>query len=254
MRRIHASLVFAALALTLVACGSTSATPVALVQPTVDVAVIQTIAAQDVIANLTASAPTATFTPTASSTPAASPTPKPPTNTPTPVPTPTQEIAGLVKEGVYLVGTDIKPGIYAGLAGEGVSNSCYWARLSNLSGSDDILANDNAEGLYYVEILPEDKAFTTACEMLPIEQVPARDKLLTVLSPGAYLVGRDIEAGTYRGKAGSDILESCYWARLRNVSGDNDILANDNATGQYFIEVRPTDFALKVSCEVEKTK
>ena len=172
--------------------------------------------------------------------------------TDTPAPTPTQEIEGLVKEGTHLIGTDIEPGIYVGLAGEGLMDSCYWARLSNLTGSDDVLANDNAEGLYYVEVLPDDKALKTGCELLPIEQVPARDEFLTVLSPGTYLVGRDIEAGVYRGKAGDDILESCYWARLSNVSGNDDVLANDNATGQYFVEVLPTDFALKVGCEVEK--
>jgi hypothetical protein len=252
VKQIRAFFVFAVLTFVLAACGGTSTTPVASTQPTVDVAAVQTKAAQDVIAELTANAPTATFTPAATPTPAASPTPKPPTNTPTPKPTPTPEIVGLLKEGVYLVGSDIEPGIYVGVAGDGILNSCYWARLSNLSGNDDILANDNAEGLYYVEVLPTDKAFKTGCEMLPIEQVPARDEMLTVLSPGTYLVGRDIEAGTYRGKAGSDILESCYWARLRNVNGEKDVLANDNATGQYFIEVRPTDFALKVGCEVEK--
>ena len=187
------------------------------------------------------------------------PTPEP-TNTPeptaTPEPTPTPEIEGLVKEGTHLVGTDIDPGIYVGLAGEGLFDSCYWARLSSLTGSlDDTLANDNAEGLYYVEVLPDDIALETACDLIPIEQIPARDEYLTSLSSGIYLVGRDIEAGTYRGEAGTDVLDSCYWARLTNVSGALDnIIANDNATGQYFIEVLPTDFALKVSCEVEKVE
>ena len=181
------------------------------------------------------------------------PTEPPPTDTPVP-PSPTPELGGLVKEGTHLVGTDIKPGIYVGLAGEGLMNSCYWARLSNLTGSDDILANDNAEGLFYVEVLPDDRALKTACELSPVEQVPARGEFLTVLPPGMYLIGRDIEAGTYRGKAGDDILESCYWSRLSNVSGEDDILANDNANGQYFIEVLPTDYALKVGCEVEKVE
>jgi hypothetical protein len=157
-----------------------------------------------------------------------------------------------VREGTHLVGTDIEPGIYVGLAGEGLLESCYWARLSNLTGTDDILANDNAVGLYYVEVLSEDKALETGCELLPIEQVPPKDGFLTLLPPGKYLVGRDIEPGTYRGEAGVDILESCYWARLSNVTGEDDILANDNATGQYFIEVLPSDFALQLGCGVEK--
>ena len=172
----------------------------------------------------------------------------------TPAPTATSEIEGLVKEGTHLVGTDILPGIYVGLAGDDILDSCYWARLSNLTGSNDILANDNAQGLYYVEVLPDDKALETACELLPIDRVPARQGLLTSLTPGTYLIDRDIEAGTYRGEAGTDILESCYWARLSNVSGEDDILANDNATGQFFIEVLPSDFALHVSCQVERVQ
>ena len=170
----------------------------------------------------------------------------------TPAPTLIQEIEGLVREGTHLVGTDIEPGIYVGLAGEGIMDSCYWARLRNLTGSDDIIANGNAQGLYYVEVVPDDRALETKCELLPIEQVPAREEYLAGFGPGTFLVGRDIEAGTYRGKAGEGILESCYWARLSNVSGADDILANDNATGQYFVEVLPTDFALQVNGEVAK--
>jgi hypothetical protein len=169
-------------------------------------------------------------------------------------PTEVPEIEGLVAEGTHLIGTDIEPGIYVGLAGEGLLESCYWARLSNLTGSDDILANDNAEGLYYIEVLEGDKALETGCELLPIDKVPARDEFLTSLAPGTYLIGRDFEAGLFRGKAGDDILESCYWARLSNVNGDDDILANDNATGQYFVEVLPTDFALKTGCQLEKAE
>lgn len=177
-----------------------------------------------------------------------------PTSTETPTPTPTEEIEGIVKEGTHIVGADIQPGIYVGLAGEELLGSCYWARLSNLTGSDDILANDNAQGLYYVEVLVGDKAFETDCELIPIENVPQRDSFLTTLAAGTYLVGRDIEAGIFRGQAGNDILESCYWARLSNVSGEDNILANDNATGQFFVEVLASDFALQISCDVERVE
>jgi len=182
------------------------------------------------------------------------PTPVPSTMTPEPTPTP--EIEGLIKEGTHLIGTDIDPGIYVGLAGEGLMDSCYWVRLRDLSGEfEAIIANENSEGLYYVEILESDMAFETACEMLPIDVVPAPDSFVTVLSPGTYLIGRDIEAGLYRGEAGTDFLESCYWMRASCVLGEFDcIIANDNATGQFFIQVAPTDFALTVGCEVEKAE
>lgn len=164
------------------------------------------------------------------------------------------EILIEIPPGMYIIGRDIEAGTFVGIAGEDLLDSCYWARLSNLTGDDDILANDNAVGLYYIEVLPDDNALQTGCALLTIEQVPARGELLTVLPPGTYIVGRDIEVGRYRGQAGDDFLDSCYWARLSNLSGDNDILANDNAMGQYFIDVLATDFALSVSCEVERTE
>lgn len=159
-----------------------------------------------------------------------------------------------MKKGTYLVGTDIKPGIYVGIAGDSILSSCYWARLSNLTGSNDVLANDNATGLYYVEIQAGDYAFNTNCELLPFERKPKGDGFLTVVPLGTYLVGIDIEAGLYRGKGGDDILNSCYWARLSNVSGDNDVIANDNATGQFFVEVLASDFAVRFGCGVEKAQ
>lgn len=182
------------------------------------------------------------------------PTLVPPTNTPEPTSIP--EIEGLIKEGTHLIGTDIDPGIYVGLAGEGLLETCYWVRLKDLSGEfDAIIANDNSEGLYYVEILENDMAFETACEMLPIDVVPAPDSFVTVLAPGTYLIGRDIEAGLYRGEVGSDLLESCYWQRSSCVLGEfGCIIANDNSNGQFFIQVAPTDFALTVGCEVEKVE
>jgi hypothetical protein len=174
--------------------------------------------------------------------------------TPTTNPTTTPENTDVIKPGTYIVGTDIQPGIYVGNAGFDLLGSCYWARLSNLSGNDNINANDNAEGLFYLEVLPTDIALETRCDITPIDKVPQRGEFLTNLPSGTYIIGRDIEVGIYKGEAGTDILETCYWARLSNVSGTNNILANDNAAGQFFIEVLPTDFALQVRCEVNKVE
>jgi len=173
-----------------------------------------------------------------------------PAVTATTAPTETPEIEGLIKEGTHLVGSDIEPGIYVGLAGEGLFDSCYWARLSNLTGEDDILANDNSEGLYYIEVLPDDVALETACELVPIDKIPARVEMLTEVPIGTYIVGRDIGTGIYVGFAGEDFMDSCYWSRLSNLSGEDDILANDNAMGLYYLEVLPDDVALKTGCEL----
>jgi hypothetical protein len=61
-------------------------------------------------------------------------------------------------DGTFLVGTEIKPGMYRSDAPS--SGMCYWARLS---GSDefDIIANDVSSGQSVVEIRSTDRFFET---------------------------------------------------------------------------------------------
>lgn len=186
----------------------------------------------------------ATATDAPSSTPEA-------TNTPEPTETPD----GRIRAGTHLVGTDIQPGIYRGEAGDGFFDSCYWARLKDFSGDlDAVLANGNAQGPFYVEVKDSDHALETRCALLPLDLVPPTTEFPQTIGPGIYLVGRDIQPGTYKGEAGTDITESCYWARLSNVAGELDaVLANDNATGQFYVQVSQSDFALSVACEVDYT-
>jgi hypothetical protein len=160
-------------------------------------------------------------------------------------------IQGLVGVGTHLVGTDIEPGIYWGVTGEDVFDSCYWARLSDLTGEfDALLANDNAIGQFYVEVLETDFALESDCELIALEHAPVPE-VGDHLAPGTYLIGQDIEPGIYQGHAAEDVLDSCNWSRLSGVSGEFDsLLANDNAIGQYFVEVLETDFALQTSCEL----
>lgn len=58
-------------------------------------------------------------------------------------------------EGQYVVGTDVKPGVYR--AGPAASGNCYWARLSGLS-TDDIIDNGNTSGQLTIEVKASDKA------------------------------------------------------------------------------------------------
>ena len=158
--------------------------------------------------------------------------------------------------GTYRVGQDIQPGTYAGRAGTGPLESCYWARLMAASGElSDIIANDNARGQFYVEIAETDGYFEVACAVTSLEDWPGPEQPLSKIGPGTYLVGRDLSPGTFRGTAGDDILDSCYWARLRGVSGTlADIIANDNAIGRFFVEVAQTDYALKSGCALERVE
>ena len=116
----------------------------------------------------------------------------------------------------------------------------------------DIVANDNAISQFYVEVRNTDKYFQVDCRITPLDTWPNPDVPIGNVDPGTYLVGRDIAAGTYRGKAGAGALDSCYWARLRGLSGElDDVIANDNATGQYFVSIQRTDYAFRTNCEIE---
>lgn len=62
-------------------------------------------------------------------------------------------------EGIYIVGTDVRPGTYSADAGDG----CYWARLKGFSGQfGDIIANDFRDsGQSIARIRPSDTGFST---------------------------------------------------------------------------------------------
>ena len=166
-----------------------------------------------------------------------------------PRPTPDSSVG----PGTLRVGEDIAPGIYAGRAGTDILNSCYWARLEGVSGDlDDIIANRNAIGQFYVEVLETDAYLEIDCKATPLADWTVPNPRLVNLGPGMYIVGRDIDAGTYQGEAGEDILDSCYWARLNGVTGTvDDILANNNANGPFYVEVETSDFALTTDCELQ---
>jgi hypothetical protein len=87
--------------------------------------------------------------------PTATPAPAPPQATPAPA----QPATSIPGDGTYRVGVDIEPGVYRSQGG----GSCYWTRLSGLSGSfNDIIANNGQAGPQVVQIAPTDAAFETA--------------------------------------------------------------------------------------------
>lgn len=82
--------------------------------------------------------------------------------------------------------------------------------------------------------------------------IPTATNDLTIINPGTYIVGEGIQPGIYRGEAGSGMLQSCYWARLQNLTGGPDsILAKDNRIGLFFVQVLGSDFALSTACELQ---
>ena len=154
--------------------------------------------------------------------------------------------------GTYQVGSDIQPGIYAGMAGTDILDSCHWQRLSGLSGElDDTIASEIARGQFYVDVKDTDKYFRVGCEITPLAEWPVPPHPLSTVGTGMYMVGRDIVPGIYAGRAGTDILDSCHWERLRGASGEfHDNIANKIARGQFYVDVKDTDSYFSVRCEV----
>lgn len=76
---------------------------------------------------------------------------------PTAVPGPPVPRANQIGDGTWLVGREIKPGVYRSTAGK----LCYWERLSGLSGEyvDLIMNGGFRNGPTLVEVLSTDYAF-----------------------------------------------------------------------------------------------
>lgn len=67
----------------------------------------------------------------------------------------------------------------------------------------------------------------------------------TIPGTGIYLVGDDIQPGTYRGDGSS---EYCYWARLLGTSGSlDDIIANGNPGGPTVVTISESDVAFETT-------
>jgi hypothetical protein len=65
---------------------------------------------------------------------------------------------------------------------------------------------------------------------------------------GTYLVGRDIQPGTYRSAGGIAGGYSCVWFRHATVGGGAyDIINSGSSTGQQYVEILPSDATFETS-------
>lgn len=94
---------------------------------------------------------------------------------------------------------------------------------------------------------PPAPAIVTAAVQPPVVSTPAGPA--TAMGDGTYEVGPDIVAGKYKtpGTGGSGVLDSCYWARMKDDSGDlGSIIDNDNFNGPGVVSVKKGEL-LKLS-------
>lgn len=141
--------------------------------------------------------------------------------------------------GKYRVNSDIAPGRYFA---DPVSG-CYWERESGFGGTtNEIIANDfvsyNAAQIV-VDIKSTDIGFQTDADCGTWNQTP-RGGAQASITPGMWLVGSQVAAGTYR----ANVSSGCYWERLRNFEGViASIIANDfiSSAGQQLVTIAPGD-------------
>lgn len=68
----------------------------------------------------------------------------------------------------------------------------------------------------------------------------------TSMGNGTFLVGTDVEPGTYR--SDGPLRTSCYWARLSGTGGElDDIIANNLGKGPATVTIKKSDAAFESS-------
>lgn len=82
---------------------------------------------------------------------------------------------------------------------------------------------------------------------LPAQQGPAT----SVRGEGQYLVGEEMDAGTYKTAGPADsVIPNCYWARNKDASGEfGAIIANGNVQGPTRVTVRKGEYFQTTGCQ-----
>jgi len=172
---------------------------------------------------------TTTTQQTSQQAPKATNTPRPPTATPMP----SKPHFG---DGTYQVGKDIQPGTYRTRVG---SPGCYYERLKGFSGDlSDIIANDNTDAPAVVTIAASDAGFHSERCGTWTQDLSQITQSKTSFGDGIYIVGTDLEPGTYKNSGG----QGCYWARLSGFGGTLDeIKANGNTDTSTIVTIVASD-------------
>lgn len=72
---------------------------------------------------------------------------------------------------------------------------------------------------------------------------PAVPNKAPIPGDGMYLVPDEVKPGTYRSTANIDGI--CYWARLRNLTGDGDSTIANGMGDRQVVTIKPTDKAFE---------
>ena len=140
-----------------------------------------------------------------------------------PPPPPPPPPGSMFGAGTWRVNSDIQPGRYFANPARG----CYWERLSGLSGAlSDIIANEALlfdSGQEIVDVAASDLAFAPDDDCGTWRQTPFPAPAVGTITPGRWLVGAQVPAGTYV----ATVPRGCYYEGVRSFGGTlNEIIAN----------------------------
>jgi hypothetical protein len=169
-----------------------------------------------------------------------------------------QGMSAIAGDGVFVVGLDIKPGVYR-TAGPVPGRNGYYALLSSTNTSD-IINNNNIAGPATMTVGPDVKAVSVSgCQpwlwqgasldeaIASVRREPQDAEVLGSVmgGDGVFVVGLDIKPGVYR-TAGPVPGRNGYYALLSSTN-TSDIINNNNIAGPATMTVGPDVKAVSVS-------
>jgi hypothetical protein len=117
-----------------------------------------------------------------------------------------RERRGNFEDGFWVVGEEVQPGRYISRPQTG---ACSWGRFADIRGDNIIVSQDRRTHQVIVDILATDKAFSSDnCGVWEIYE-PSEAPPSTTIEEGDWIVGEQIEPGTYHTESAS----GCGWER-----------------------------------------
>ena len=137
---------------------------------------------------------------------------------------------GSHSDGVYLVGTDIAPGLYKGTAtGPGGQWEISWD-----ANGERFVAGGEPVGQFYLKVSSGQYLRLAEVVIAKAPATAAETLLTTGIGDGTYRVGYDIAVGWYKGTPTGSL---GYWEVTSDANGQS-IVASDYVTGPFTLKVK----------------